>query len=100
MRCRSSKAGAITKRVVGSTVPVLHGETWALRILVSYFLYDNRFRLSLLDSPVILLLLFLLAERIQITSVLTSLFNLGGSLYRGELCPEREGGGHVPCVPD
>nr|AFJ21576.1 sucrose:sucrose 1-fructosyltransferase [Agave tequilana] len=38
---RSSKAGAITKRVVGSTVPVLHGETWALRILVDHSIVES-----------------------------------------------------------
>ena len=36
MRCRSSKAYNIVKRVVGHTVPVLAGEMLSLRILVIF----------------------------------------------------------------
>ncbi|XP_020240888.1 6(G)-fructosyltransferase-like [Asparagus officinalis] len=38
---RSSKAGDIVKRVVGSVVPVLHGETWSLRILVDHSIIES-----------------------------------------------------------
>lgn len=38
---RSSKAGDITKRVVGSTVPVLDGETWSLRMLVDHSIVES-----------------------------------------------------------
>nr|BAU46555.1 sucrose:sucrose 1-fructosyltransferase [Allium cepa] len=38
---RSSKANDITKRVVGHTVPVLHGETFSLRILVDHSIVES-----------------------------------------------------------
>ncbi|RWW11283.1 hypothetical protein GW17_00025116 [Ensete ventricosum] len=41
LKCRSSKANDIVKRVVGSTVPVLDGEKLSLRILVDHSIVES-----------------------------------------------------------